>query len=68
VSGSDDHTLALWDAKLLESAPELYALLCANLARNLTREEWKLYVPAGENYRKVCDQLPLEAQKKGADG
>jgi hypothetical protein len=39
-------------------------LCCAgNLHRNLKREEWKQYVPAGESYRKVCDNLPLEEQK-----
>jgi hypothetical protein len=60
VSGSEDKTLALRDAELIESGPGLYAVLCRNLHRNLAREEWKQYVPDGESYRKVCDNLPLE--------
>ena len=49
---------------MIESADELYALLCASLQRNLTRDEWQLYVPAAESYRKVCDRLPLEEGKR----
>jgi hypothetical protein len=60
VSGSYDGTLALWDVNVVESPSELYALLCKNLHRNLTRAEWNLYVPPGESYRKVCNRLPLE--------
>ncbi|MEX0961166.1 MAG: hypothetical protein WDZ63_17950 [Burkholderiales bacterium] len=59
ASGSQDTTLALWDARLIESAEGLYALLCKTLHRNLTRQEWELHVPSGERFRKVCDHLPL---------
>ena len=54
VSGSEDKTLRLWDAKLLEDGKSLYSALCATLHRNLIKEEWVMYVPEGENYREVC--------------
>jgi len=60
ISGSEDKTLRLWDAKLLESAEGLRSILCLSVHRNLTRAEWKQYVPVGENYRAVCEQLPFE--------
>jgi WD40 repeat protein len=31
---------------------------CAIAGRNLTREEWKLYLPAGAPYRETCLQWP----------
>ena len=60
VSGSADKTLRLWDARLIESHEGLRKLLCESLHRNLTRAEWKHYVPEGEDYRAVCEDLPIE--------
>jgi WD40 repeat protein/tRNA A-37 threonylcarbamoyl transferase component Bud32 len=31
---------------------------CAIVGRNLTREEWKLYLPAGTPYRSTCSEWP----------
>jgi WD40 repeat protein len=59
VSASRDKTLRLWDAKLLESGKDLRSLLCQTSGRNLSREEWKQYVPEGEQYRVVCGGLPI---------
>ena len=59
VSGSWDQTLRLWDAKLLEAGDRLGAVLCQTAHRNLSKAEWKQYVPEGEAYRAVCDHLPL---------
>ncbi|HEX7312125.1 MAG TPA: protein kinase [Gaiellaceae bacterium] len=53
VSGVE--TLAmLWDAD-----PAVWRRrACAIAGRNLTREQWKLYLPAGTPYRKTCSQWP----------
>jgi WD40 repeat protein/tRNA A-37 threonylcarbamoyl transferase component Bud32 len=32
---------------------------CDVVGRNLTRQEWKLYVPSGMSYRATCPQWPL---------
>jgi hypothetical protein len=60
VSGSEDNTLRLWDAKLLESSDGLRSILCQTSHRNLTKAEWKQYVPEGEDYRAVCRDLPVD--------
>ena len=60
VSGSDDTTLRLWDAKLLESSDGLRSIHCQTAHRNLTKAEWKQYVPEGEDYRAVCRDLPVD--------
>jgi hypothetical protein len=31
---------------------------CAIVGRNLTREEWKLYLPPGTPYRATCSEWP----------
>ena len=54
VSGDKDGTLRLWDAKLIEAADELRAVLCRTLHRDLTDDEWSRYVPDGVNRRPVC--------------
>jgi len=51
--GVDSHGM-LWDvdpAAWRERA-------CAIAGRNLTREEWRLYLPAGEDYRATCPRWP----------
>jgi WD40 repeat protein len=32
---------------------------CTIVGRNLTREEWKLYLPAGTPYRATCSEWPI---------
>jgi WD domain, G-beta repeat len=39
------------------SFPALIDRACANVTRNLTKEEWKHYLP-GEPYRATCPNLP----------
>ena len=31
---------------------------CSIAGRNLSREEWKLYLPAGTSYRPTCSEWP----------
>jgi hypothetical protein len=51
ASGSDDHTVRLWDVAYTQNvAPRL----CASAGRPLTRAEWARYVPAGPAYQNVC--------------
>ena len=60
LSGGWDNTLRLWDAKLLKSSDGLRSILCQTSHRNLTKAEWKQYVPEGEDYRAVCRDLPVD--------
>ena len=52
ATGSEDSTarVRLW------RPADLIASLCARLPRNLTREEWRRYLP-GESYRATCAGL-----------
>jgi len=42
----------LWDV----DPPLWRQRACAIVGRNLTREEWKLYLPSGTSYRATCPQ------------
>ena len=42
--------------------PDLLIEACARAGRNLTIEEWELYMPAGDPYRPTCPQWPAPAQ------
>ena len=57
VTGSEDHTLRLWNLRL----DELVELACRTAGRNLTREQWNQYLP-GQAYRKTCEQWALEGE------
>ena len=57
VSGSNDGTVR---ACYLRSE-DLVAAACAYRTRNLTRAEWKQYLP-GQPYRQTCEQWPLEPE------
>jgi hypothetical protein len=57
ASGSSDRTVRVWIATL----GELADVGCGKVRCNLTREEWARYVP-GEEYRKTCEQWPLEEE------
>ena len=54
ASGSRDGTARVWPLRM----EDLIAEACARLSTNLTREEWKQYIP-GEPYRKTCPNLPV---------
>jgi WD40 repeat protein len=54
VSGSDDGTIRLWDLDL--DAWRTRACRIAN--RNLTREEWDLFVGSNVAYQCTCPELP----------
>jgi hypothetical protein len=44
----------LWDV----DPPVWRRRACAIAGRNLTREEWKLYLPEGTVYRATCPEWP----------
>ncbi len=44
----------LWDVSL----PAWREKACAIVGRNLSREEWKTYLPPGTPYRETCPQWP----------
>jgi hypothetical protein len=44
----------LWDVDLTHWRRRA----CAIVGRNLTREEWNLYLPSGTPYRATCSQWP----------
>ena len=37
----------------------LRADACGMAGRNLTREEWNLYMPADADYRATCEEWPI---------
>jgi WD40 repeat protein len=53
TSGADSHAM-LWDLRL-----ETWRTRACEIAgRNLTREEWRVYLPEGRPYRTTCKQWP----------
>ncbi|HEY6324722.1 MAG TPA: WD40 repeat domain-containing protein [Thermoanaerobaculia bacterium] len=54
ASASLDKTVILWDTGLDELAAEA----CRTANRNLTCEEWRTYLGAGQPYHKTCARLP----------
>jgi WD40 repeat protein/energy-coupling factor transporter ATP-binding protein EcfA2 len=57
ASGSDDNTIILW-----EVSPEYWIeQTCQRVGRNFTRAEWNRYF-ANDEYRKTCEQWPLEPE------
>jgi len=57
VSAGRDGRVLLWDIGPWASEDELIDRACNLVARNLTRSEWKLFVP-GKSYERTCDQWP----------
>jgi WD40 repeat protein len=53
LAGYDEHAAALW----LWRSGDLRDQACARLTRNLTGDEWKLWLP-GQAYRQICPNLP----------
>ena len=57
ASGQDYNTSMLWNLN-----PESWIeISCQRAGRNFTREEWAKYFP-NEEYRKTCEQWPLEPE------
>ena len=54
ATGGFDRFAMLWDV----DPPVWRRRACAIAGRNLTREEWKLYLPAGTVYRATCQEWP----------
>jgi WD40 repeat protein/class 3 adenylate cyclase/energy-coupling factor transporter ATP-binding protein EcfA2 len=53
VAGVETHTM-LWDVD-----PAVWRQrACAIVGRNLSGEEWKLYLPSGKSYRATCSEWP----------
>ena len=54
ITGSADKTIRM----RLINTEVLTRLLCADLSRNMTQEEWNLYVGSDIGYSKTCENLP----------
>lgn len=54
VSGSDDMTLRIWPA-----SNNWAAELCNKLTRNMSREEWRVWVSAEIRYKAQCPDFPI---------
>jgi len=54
ATGGFDRLPMLWDV----DPPVWRRRACVVAGRNLTREEWKLYLPAGTDYRATCPEWP----------
>jgi WD40 repeat protein/class 3 adenylate cyclase len=57
VSTGNDGRVLLWDVQPWASEQALRDRACSLVGRNLTRSEWKLFLP-GKAYRRTCDQWP----------
>jgi WD40 repeat protein len=54
ATGSSDSTARIWNWRSVDVVDEA----CNRLSRNLTREEWKRYLPSSL-YRRTCSNLPV---------
>ena len=57
VSAGNDGQVLLWDVAPWASEETLIQRACSIVGRNLTRSEWKLFLP-GKSYRRSCDEWP----------
>jgi WD40 repeat protein len=57
ASGSGDRSTRAW----LWRPEDWIAEACARLPRNLTLEEWQMYLP-DEPYRPTCPNLPVPGE------
>jgi WD40 repeat protein len=57
VSAGNDGRVLLWNVEPWASEQALQDRACDLVGRNLTRSEWKLFLP-GKSYRRTCDQWP----------
>ena len=59
VSGSEDHTIRLWDAD-----PESWAKkACSIVNRNFSRTEWQRFIGDALPYQKTCPDLPVPGEE-----
>jgi WD40 repeat protein len=59
ASAGDDETVRLWAPVLWQSGfGGLQKLVCAHVRRNLTPQQWQLYLP-GQPYHKTCPGYPV---------
>jgi WD40 repeat protein len=57
ASGNADNTIHVWPWR----PEDLFAQACFRLPRNLTQEEWSLYV-GNEPYQSTCPNLPIPTE------
>ena len=57
VSGGNDGRVLLWNVEPWASEQALRGRACNLVGRNLTRSEWKQFLP-GKSYRRTCAQWP----------
>jgi WD40 repeat protein len=62
ASGSTDHFARIWNWRPEEVVNEA----CTRVPRNLTRDEWKRYLP-GSFYRRTCSNLPAPEEAATAE-
>ncbi len=55
ASGSQDQTIRLWIAR----TNHLAAMVCKQVTRNLTLNEWRRFVGEEIPYERTCENLPL---------
>jgi WD40 repeat protein len=58
VSGGYDKTVRIW----LWKTEDLIADACSRVTRNLSREEWRIYIGNEAPYQAVCPGLPVEPE------
>src|SRR5436305_1878637 len=55
---SENHTVLVWDLNALSDLDFLKAEACRRANRNLTCDEWEIYIGDDEPYHKACEALP----------
>jgi WD40 repeat protein/class 3 adenylate cyclase len=58
ASAGADGRILLWNVMLWADEDALRSRVCDLVGRNLTRSEWRRYVP-GKSYRHTCEQWPV---------
>ena len=54
ASGGADRTLRLWP-----TYPDPTSAMCARLTTNMSRQQWRDWVPPDIDYIEVCPELPI---------
>jgi WD40 repeat protein len=57
VSAGNDGRVLLWDVEPWADEKTSEKRACDLVGRNLTRSEWRLFVP-GKSYARTCDEWP----------
>jgi WD40 repeat protein len=60
--GSENHTVLVWDLNALSDLDFLKAEACHRANRNLSCDEWEIYIGEDEPYHKSCEGLPGPAR------